>query len=72
MRQMIKDNIIETINRLKADKITAMSLDNLFQVTPTPPISHVRFKPRYRAIFKQIAIEVAAALNYELLPNDKG
>jgi len=62
---VIRSNISKTITRLKKDKITAMGLANIFQVTPTTGVTC--HPGQYRDLFNKIAMEVAKERKFPIL-----
>lgn len=61
----IERNIRETIKRMKQQRVTAVSMDNLFQITPTKDVTVP--VNSYRAEFEWIAHRVARDLSFQLL-----
>lgn len=60
----IRSNITAKIKELIADGTSSMSITNLRQITPTNGVTCA--VPMYRSLFKQVAMDVAKKLKFDL------
>ena len=63
-RTAIRSNVTAKIRELKADMLVGMSITNLRQITPTNGVTCA--VPMYRSLFKQVAMDVAKKLKFDL------
>lgn len=69
MEKIIEKNIRKTIQNLKKKGVTAMGLENLFQITPTPPQNTATDEnvAEYPRLFKTVAERVANSMNFSMV-----
>ena len=68
MNSIIESNIRKTIQTLKKQGTTGMSMSNLIQVTPTPPADMATDEniSNYDRVFREIAQKVMAEVDFEI------
>lgn len=62
--EAIHSNVTAKIKELIADGTISMSITNLRQITPTNGVTCA--VPMYRSLFKQVAMDVAKTLKFDL------
>ena len=69
MNSVIESNIRKTIQKLKKEGTTGMSVSNLIQVTPTPPADMATDEniSNYDRVFREIAQRVMTDMEFEII-----